>query len=265
MILPEIVMIGIYDSQVVKKNTAISKERKTRTFEIELPVQDGGISHIDGKEMPITPNRMICAKPGQTRYTKFPYRCYYVHVIVRDEDLYKALTAVPNFFETDKTDAYREIFTELVNRYNNPTEEEAVMLQSLLLKLIYTLRKDVGGGSEAGKLPDNRFIIRKAQNYISDHLTEDLCLEQVARAVSLSKIYFHNLFKKAVGKTLREYVEEQRIKMAVDLLLTTRYSLTRIAYECGFSSQSYFSYVFKRNMKKTPREYVREIHQRYET
>ena len=75
---------------------------------------------------------------------------------------------------------------------------------------------------------------------------------------------FHNTFKTAVGKTLRDYIEEQRIKKATNLLLTTNYSLTQIAYECGFSSQSYFSYVFKRRMKKTPREYAKEIYMSYE-
>jgi len=47
-------------------------------------------------------------------------------------------------------------------------------------------------------------------------------------------------------------------------LTTTDYSLTKISFECGFSSQSYFSCVFKRRMKKTPREYEKDIRSRYE-
>ena len=78
----------------------------------------------------------------------------------------------------------------------------------------------------------------------------------ISARFNLSPIHFHNIFKVAVGSTLRDYIEEQRIKRATNLLLTTNFSLTQIAYECGFSSQSYFSYVFKRKMKVTPREYV---------
>ena len=100
--------------------------------------------------------------------------------------------------------------------------------------------------------------------YIKENLTENLTLENVAKAMSISPIHFHNTFKTAVGKTLRVYIEEQRIKRATNLLLTTNFSLTQIAYDCGFSSQSYFSYVFKRKMKVTPREYVREIYNKYE-
>lgn len=91
-----------------------------------------------------------------------------------------------------------------------------------------------------------------------------MSLEKTAKEMSLSPVHFHNTFKTSVGKTLRDYVEEQRIKKAINLLQTTNYSLTKIAFECGFSSQSYFSYAFKRRMKKTPREYVREIYNQYE-
>ena len=52
-------------------------------------------------------------------------------------------------------------------------------------------------------------------------------------------------------------------RLAANLLITTDYTLTQIAYECGFSSQSYFSYAFKRKMKSTPREYARRMLERY--
>ena len=35
-------------------------------------------------------------------------------------------------------------------------------------------------------------------------------------------------------------------------------TLTEIAYECGFSSQSYFSYAFKRHTGMTPRAYAKK-------
>lgn len=65
-------------------------------------------------------------------------------------------------------------------------------------------------------------------------------------------------------KTLREYVEEQRIRRAVNLLVGTDLTLSEIAYECGFSSQSYFSYVFKERMKTTPRAYARDYYRKFD-
>lgn len=265
MLLPQIVTIGIYDSQIAAKNTVISKNRKTSMFEIELPIENGGISYIDSNSKQITTNTIICAKPNQIRHTKFPFKCYYVHMIIHSGDIYDMLIKTPDFFETDKIDVYKKIFTKLVKHYDTLSDHAEIIIQSLILELIYTICNDSNKTIKKCNSSYNYTIIEKALNYIKENLTEDLSLEKVAKSVSLSPIYFHNSFKTAVGKTLHEYVEEQRIKKATNLLLTTNFTLTKIAYECGFSSQSYFSYVFKRKMKVTPREYVKEIYNKYET
>jgi len=264
MILPDIVAIGIYDSQIAAKNTVISKNRKTSMFEIELPIENVGVSYIGSYSKPINTNMIICAKPGQTRHTKFPFRCYYVHMIIHSGILYDTLMNIPDFFETNNVNIYKDIFEKLVRHYSTLADSEEIILQSLLLELIYTISKNATAINKNGNLISNHLVIEKSLSYIKEHLTDELCLEEVAKAVSLSPIYFHNTFKKAVGKTLRDYIEEQRIKKSIDLLLTKNFSLTQIAYDCGFSSQSYFSYVFKRRMKVTPREYVKEIYNKYE-
>lgn len=265
MQLPEIVTVGIYDSKVAARNVKVSKNRKTSMFEIELPICDSGISYIGSSSAPITQNLIICAKPGQTRHTKFPFKCYYVHMILHEGILYDTLISTPNFFETDRRELYKEIFEKIIKKHNTLTQTDTIMLQSLVLELIYTISRDTARlvrGKDGVDTPSP--AIEKAISYIKSNLTEDLSLEALASAVSLSPIHFHNSFKRAVGKTLRDYVEEQRLKKAVGLLISTNYSLTEIAFECGFSSQSYFSCVFKRKMKKTPREYAAEIHSQYE-
>ncbi len=264
MLLPEIVTVGIYNSQLVAKNNAVSKQRKTHRFEIELPLEDGGISHIDGNAMPITPNMLICAKPGQQRHTKFPYKCFFLHILLHGDTLYETLMNTPDFLIPGQTDVYQEIFTKLLKHYRTEPHNE-IILQSLVLELIYNISQDAAksvGQKAAGHR--NEGSMEQALRYIQTHLTEDLRLETVAKAVSVSPIHFHNVFKAAMGMTLREYVEEQRIKKSIQLLTETDCSLTEIAFACGFSSQSYFSYVFKRKMHQTPREYVQTIYSKYE-
>ena len=107
-------------------------------------------------------------------------------------------------------------------------------------------------------------IINNVIKYIKDNLLENLSLTTLSSYANLSPIHFHNTFKASTGKTLREYVESERIKKACDLLVTTDYTLTRISEECGFSSQSYFSFAFRRKMNLTPREYAKQIFNRYE-
>ena len=183
-------------------------------------------------------------------------------MILHDDSLQEILMNTPDFWDTDKAEVYISLFTKLIKNYNANNE---ILLQSIVLELIHTIQQDSSKPVAQGKQKYNQHItIETALKYIHQHLTEDLSLETVAKSVSLSTIHFHNSFKAAVGKTLREYVEEQRIKKAINLLLTTDLSLTEIAFSCGFSSQSYFSYVFKRRMEQTPREYVQTYYSKYE-
>ena len=213
---------------------------------------------------PITTDLVICAKPGQIRHTKFPFKCYYLHMTVSDSGLNGELLKLPHFLKVRDSKIYNDIFEGMYRCYDLRTERDEILLQSLVLRLIHTLLKEMNffALSQSGK--EGSRHIHRALKFIKENITEDLTLERVAREVSLSPVYFHNSFKAAVGQTLREYVEEIRIRRSINLLMTTDMTLTEIAYQCGFSSQSYFSYVFKRKMKSTPREYIRQLNTRYE-
>lgn len=264
--LPEIVAVGIYNSQLAEKNKVITKNRKTTMFEIEIPLEEGGVSFINSEVVQIEPDLVICAKPGQMRHTKLPFKCCYIHMILRDGVLYDTLMRIPVFFKTAKAERYREILAKLCKYSDSAVEDDKIIMYSLVLELIYVLSSDSQKQLYRDRMKNNNYeIIEKVINYIKENLDSDLSLEAISKYASLSPIYFHNCFKASTGKTLHEYVEEQRIKKANNLLVTTDWTLTRISNECGFSSQSYFSYAFKRKMGMTPREYAKEVYKRYDT
>lgn len=266
LILPEIVATGIFDIQVRFKNMPETKNRKTTMFEIELPIEDGGISYINSEEMSITQDMIVCAKPGQIRHTKAPFKCYYIHMIINEGALYDILSDMPSFTKTEKAGQYLDIFRQMCEYYENAVEDDELLLHSLVLQLIHLLKSDCKKQETRELMKSNHFaVIEKVLSYIQEHLSEDLSLQQVADFAGFSPVHFHKVFRNATGRTLREYVEEQRIKKAAHLLLSTKMNLTQIAYECGFASQSHFSLVFKRKMKLTPRDYVRKISERYDS
>ena len=263
--LPEIVAVGIYDSSIAIKNRIVSKNRKTTMFEIEIPIEKGGVSYINSEEAAIEPNIVICAKPGQTRHTKLPFKCYYIHLIVTDEMLYDKLMNIPNYLKTQKHKTYYEIFDKLCKYYVTAVDSDEIIIYSLILELIHTLINDSKKYMMKNCTKANNYeTIENVIKYIKENLTSDLSLDAVAVYAGFSPIHFHNFFKASTGKTLREYVEEQRIRKAANMLITTDFPLTKIAYDCGFSSQSYFSYAFKRKMNYSPSEYKKMIISRYE-
>lgn len=263
IISPQIVAIGIYNAQFAIKNRPISKNRKTTMFELELPMGSGGMSYINDESHPITENMVICANPGQIRHTRLPFKCYYIHMIVNEGYLGDILTTLPNYIDFSCTDQIKEIFISLCEHYNTGITNDDILLQSLIFKLIYILSENSASVVNSAPKSNNHKTIERTLEYINNNLSAELTLERLASEANFNTIYFHKLFKASTGKTLHEYVEDQRIKKSINLLISTDMTLTKIAYECGFSSQSYFSYAFKRRMGTSPRDYVKKIVERY--
>lgn len=261
----EVISAGIYNIELAAKGRAVTKNRKTVMFEIELPLYDGGVSYVNSEEHVIRSDTLICAKPGQIRHTRAPFSCYYVHVIVKESELYDALISLPNFIKTDKKDKYLALFKRFCKHYGNGTLSDEMICESVMLEIFYYLITDTARTTARERVKNNNYeVIESTVVYIKENLTADLSLQTLADRAGFSEIYFHKCFRASVGMTLREYVEAQRIKRATMLLAQSNMTLTEIAYECGFSSQSYFSYAFKRSMGMTPREYGARLWERYE-
>ena len=233
-------------------------------FELELPIESGGVSYINDESRPINENTVICAKPGQIRHTRLPFKCYYIHMIVNEGELGDILTALPNYIDLSDTDQIKEIFISLCEHHNTGISNDDILLQSLILKLIYILSENSASIIKSTPKSNNHKTIERTLEYINNNLSADLTLERLASAANFNAIYFHKLFKASTGKTLHEYVEDQRIKKSINLLISTNMTLAEIAYECGFSSQSYFSYAFKKKIGSAPREYAQRIQLKYE-
>lgn len=264
IILPKVIAIGIYNAKNVFKNITVSKNRRVSMFEIELPIEDGGISYIGNTSAEIKNNRVIIAKPEQIRHTKLPFNCYYIHFIITKGSLFDSLIKLPNFIDLVKNqDKCIGIFNKMIKYYNSGIENDEIKLQSLILELIHLLIKTANQQTLMYQLSNNYNVIEQAIEYIKNNLSSDLSLETLSNQASFSAVHFHNFFKKATGTTLHKYVEEQRIKKAINLLLTTNMTLTEIAFECGFSSQTYFSFAFKRKTNLTPRDYVKQAIKKY--
>jgi hypothetical protein len=81
----------------------------------------------------------------------------------------------------------------------------------------------------------------------------DFVLFEKTHNTSLTKL--KQLFGKMYGKTLHDYFNEQKMKAAKDLLISTDKNIAEIAYEFGFANPSNFSAAFKRVFQQSPNEY----------
>ncbi|MEF9960348.1 MAG: helix-turn-helix domain-containing protein [Niameybacter sp.] len=94
--------------------------------------------------------------------------------------------------------------------------------------------------------------IKKAIQYMHQHLNEPLTLDTVCDSIHLNKCYFCTLFKNDTGLTFTQYLNKIRIDAAKHLMQETTLSLDEIAYRCGFNTYSYFCTTFKKITGQPP-------------
>ena len=258
--VPTLVTAGVFDSRLVFPSVDVTANRRVSMFEIELPIGSSGVSFINGDSYEVSENAIICAKPGQIRHSKLPYKCYYIHAIVEDEYYAHTLAQLPDYINITDRSVYLNFFDKLIAATTNPNKENEILTQCLMLEIIYLLVKEASSVfHQTSEHNGNSSVIKSAVSYIDDHFSEDITLESIASHVHLSNIYFHNVFKSAVGKTPHRYLLEKRLSHAKKQLAISNCSFSEIASMCGFQSQSYFNYVFKREFGITPKQYRFEI------
>lgn len=106
----------------------------------------------------------------------------------------------------------------------------------------------------------HQHFIEEALTYIKENFREKLTLEMVASKVYVNPKYFSHIFKKEMGVSFTDYINQLRIQNACRLLETTNYHAYRISNECGFSDPSYFNRVFCTKMNMTPQTYRKYAH-----
>lgn len=99
--------------------------------------------------------------------------------------------------------------------------------------------------------------IHRVCQFISDNLSRDLTITELARVACMSSSRFSHLFRKQLGVPVRQWIEDQRISLARQLLVTTDLAVNQVAQYLGYQDALYFSRVFRKNLGLSPREFRR--------
>lgn len=106
-------------------------------------------------------------------------------------------------------------------------------------------------------------LVQSIKSRISEHLTDDITVEDIASSLYISYYYMCHLFKSKTGKSVNTFRNQKRLEKAFRQLLDTDKKISDIAIECGFNNISYFTEAFNKNVGITPlafREKAKNIH-----
>ena len=142
--------------------------------------------------------------------------------------------------------------------YGGPLSEAAIMAKVIELFVFigreYTQNKDLFVVSE-DKQREYTEKFMAVCNYINDHCTEDMTLDDAAEIAGFSKSHFSRLFKQFTGVSFYKYLNQRRISVAENLLIDPNVSITEAAIQSGYSSLSAFIRMFRIVKECTPSEF----------
>jgi AraC family transcriptional regulator len=120
-------------------------------------------------------------------------------------------------------------------------------------------------GFNADGLPQSQ--LKRVIDYMRANLTQDLSILDLAKLASMSESHFSRGFKQSVGISPYQYLMQQRVERAKQLLEKrslakppgTGIAISTIALDCGFANQTHLTKVFRQMTGTTPKAYQKRL------
>lgn len=97
--------------------------------------------------------------------------------------------------------------------------------------------------------------VSKILRDLQHRYAEEITLEQMAEAASLSRYHFIRVFQSLTGETPRQHLIGIRLRAAADRLIESREPITGVALQVGFNDVSHFNSAFRQAFRMSPREW----------
>jgi AraC family transcriptional regulator len=153
------------------------------------------------------------------------------------------------------------IMIGMLDQIETPTFSSRLMLDTLLHSLIVRLVSECSTLSEASGVAPHSISprrLRRVLDFIDTNLGTDIELADLASVAGSSRFHFSRAFRDATGFPPYRYLIHRRIDAAKTLLLQDTLSITQIAEQCGFNSQTQFAAMFRRVFGTSPGRFRRE-------
>ena len=258
-----------------KVNRSADTPLHTHDFlEIVYIFSGGGVHFVSGEEYHVSSGDALFINFGATHSFNVPDKMSYADIIIKPEFIDESLKGVENAFAFLDIEDFKS-FSKTVDQTNrllrfsvserkeienlillalkeqeNSLPGKELMLHSLIntlltfvfRKMALPMKQSVGVGNEL-------------LEYIKNHCTEPLVMEEIAHRNHYNSAYFSRLFKKKTGYTFTEYLTVSRIDLARKLLEETDLDVGDIALEVGFSNRTKFYKAFSERVGSTPNKY----------
>lgn len=260
----------------IKKVQSDSQWRLERQFLrshlLLIVINGSGMLEIDDKKGPLRSSKSYVLTPGTlvsvTLDRNDPAAMYSLSfdilkpassVDYKDMDENFALFCRGNLSLSYSGEVESRNFQEVVNlagllceQAQHPKDRRPFRYQLLVHELLQAVF------DQAVEESDSKHAIERTVEYMDSRFAEEMTRESLAGVAGMSEWYFAHLFKKQMGRSPMDYLNDVRMNKAKEKLLLSTDRVRDIAHTVGFTDEFYFSRRFKKIMGITPSEYQRQ-------
>ncbi len=161
-------------------------------------------------------------------------------------------------FQLDETIIIRDIFRCMSVQSFSSEKLKGDYLESALKMLLINISSQLSCDDTEDIMNIPHYLrLKQLRRSIYEKPSKRWNIDEICDELNISKTYFHRIYSAAFGVTCMQDVIDSRISYAQSLLRDTSLSVSLIAEQCGYDSDSYFMRQFKQNIGITPTEYRR--------
>ncbi|MGN0535140.1 MAG: AraC family transcriptional regulator [Eubacterium sp.] len=223
-------------------------------------ILDGTFTYIkDGKHITARKGDTVildCYKPHEY-YTNDSFESIWIHLAGANSfELFEEIeSSNGNLVKCKDIQHIRKLLFRIFDgmKGDNPTTELSVSLD------IYKIFTELLNPQSAKSKGENSYedSIQSVKEHIAENLNENLTVSRLAEIVNMSSSHFSRVFKQQTGFSPYDYILISRLNRAKYLLQVTDMTVSSIAYEIGFNSESNFIYFFTENEGISPGKFRR--------
>lgn len=235
----------------------------------ELTYVDRGEMYnvVDGVCHKLSQGGIMLFAPGQfhSQYSDKNVNVCYVTIAFRmenaDEELFK-----DNIFMADGE--IKALMKKMLAERNS----ERIFADDLMLCYLKEIIISLARTKRLEKVVEKAFapvkqniesnIVESAKLYIKQNISRRFGVSDVASSIPISEGYLSALFKKNMGTTLNNYINDRKMEVAKAYIREGRFTFTQISNMVGYNNVHYFSSSFKKHFGITPTEYANSINQK---
>ncbi|WP_405078892.1 AraC family transcriptional regulator [Paenibacillus chitinolyticus] len=146
------------------------------------------------------------------------------------------------------------VLSEALSTYWHSADPfDRLRAQAAFLELIHSISAHMRDESPL----DARSALERTRHYIENHYQTNITIDELARMAEVSPKYYGDLFKKTYGLSVTDYLTEQRVNRAKQLMALSQSRLKDIAHVVGYQDEFYFSRKFKQEVGVSPTVYMK--------